>query len=85
MTDNAPTPWEKWVAKNLATPQQKIRGWLIFWVFCLIVAPLMVMDGHDRLSTRIFIIGAISGWIPALIIFIKMRNERMAATEEKDT
>ena len=80
-----PTPWDKWVAKHLATPQQRIRGWLIFWVFCLIVAPLLVVDGQDRMGTRIFILGASVGWLPALIIFIKHRRQQMNATEVDET
>jgi uncharacterized RDD family membrane protein YckC len=81
MTEDTRTPWERWTAKNLATPKQKIRWSLILWVFCLIIAPLMVMDGHDRIGTRIFLIGAVVGWVPALVIFLKHRKAEQDQNE----
>ena len=84
--ENEPSPWDKWAAKNLATPQQKIKWYLIVWGVFVLMAPIAVYGEHDPLSRNgaiIFI--AIFGWVPALIIFIKHRRQQMNATEDDET
>lgn len=83
MTDNEPTPWEKWVAKNLATPQQKIRWWLIVWGVCLLLSPIAVNDVTSAIGSRLILLGAVIGWIPALVIFVRQRKA-VPDTKEED-